>query len=339
MSQPVVAERAGGLHPVRHGGARQPLSAQVARQRGDRRRRRTRAGCDLGGFPDDHARRDDRERCPGRDRRRPRRRALDRAVGRRRIHRRIRVAASSRRLAGRPNRRSQRLRRRAGRVRPGQRSVCRRKLGRVPDRGSSRAGHRCRLADALLARLDRPHLRRAAGAPPCACRLGRRVRSRSRKRSGRRRASSSRRSAGAPSSSPTCLSGSRPRGFSCCTRTRRHAGADRSICPARSSRCVSLAALTAGFISAGAHGWAARVTLALVISGGLALGGIRPSRTDGTPTADRPGHLPERDLHDGGRDRLPVQLLSLREHLLPGRRSASGCASWTRWRRASPCFR
>ena len=32
----------------------------------------------------------------------------------------------------------------------------------------------------------------------------------------------------------------------------------------------SLAALTAGFISAGAHGWAARVTLALVISGGLA---------------------------------------------------------------------
>ena len=33
----------------------------------------------------------------------------------------------------------------------------------------------------------------------------------------------------------------------------------------------SLAALTAGFISAGAHGWAAAVTLALVISGGLAL--------------------------------------------------------------------
>ena len=33
---------------------------------------------------------------------------------------------------------------------------------------------------------------------------------------------------------------------------------------------VGLAALTAGFISAGADGWAARVTLALVISGGLA---------------------------------------------------------------------
>jgi DHA2 family methylenomycin A resistance protein-like MFS transporter len=32
----------------------------------------------------------------------------------------------------------------------------------------------------------------------------------------------------------------------------------------------SLAALTAGFISAGGHGWAAGVTLALVISGGLA---------------------------------------------------------------------
>ena len=32
----------------------------------------------------------------------------------------------------------------------------------------------------------------------------------------------------------------------------------------------SLAALTAGFINAGAQGWAARVTLALVISGGLA---------------------------------------------------------------------
>jgi DHA2 family methylenomycin A resistance protein-like MFS transporter len=32
----------------------------------------------------------------------------------------------------------------------------------------------------------------------------------------------------------------------------------------------SLAALTAGFINAGAHGWVARVTLALIISGGLA---------------------------------------------------------------------
>src|SRR5438874_2403938 len=33
---------------------------------------------------------------------------------------------------------------------------------------------------------------------------------------------------------------------------------------------LSLAALTAGFISAGAHGWAAAVTLALISSGGLA---------------------------------------------------------------------
>ena len=41
---------------------------------------------------------------------------------------------------------------------------------------------------------------------------------------------------------------------------------------------------------------------------------------DGAPTTDRPGDLPEHDLHDGGRDRLPVQLLSLRKHLLPGRR-------------------
>ena len=39
-----------------------------------------------------------------------------------------------------------------------------------------------------------------------------------------------------------------------------------------------------------------------------------------TPTTDRPGHLPEHDLHDGGRDRLPVQLLPLRKHLLPGHR-------------------
>src|SRR6478752_1575864 len=50
----------------------------------------------------------------------------------------------------------------------GERRVCGRNLGRVADRSSSRAGHRCRLVDALLARPDRPHLHRAAGASPCA---------------------------------------------------------------------------------------------------------------------------------------------------------------------------
>src|SRR5207302_1362903 len=83
----------------------------------------TRAGCDLCGFPDDHARRNER-------------------------------------------------------------SVCCPELNRVPDRSSSRAGRRCSLVDGLLARIDRPHALRAAGAPPCACRLGRGVRSESRKRTG-----------------------------------------------------------------------------------------------------------------------------------------------------------
>ena len=173
-----MAECARRLHALPHGVGGRPLRPEHTEPR-TVAASGAGVGCDLGRVLDDHARRDDRERRAAGDRCRPRRGAADRAMGRRRIHRRIRVAASSRRLVGRQQWRSHRLSRRADRVRPGQRGMRRRRLRHVPDRRASRAGHGCRLVDAELARPDHPHLRGAPGAWPGACRLGRRVRNRS----------------------------------------------------------------------------------------------------------------------------------------------------------------
>jgi DHA2 family methylenomycin A resistance protein-like MFS transporter len=80
---------------------------------------------------------------------------------------------------------------------------------------------------------------------------------------------------------------------------------------------VSLAALTGAFISAGARGWTAGVTVALGVCGLLGATAFVLVERNGARAAHRSRPVPGQDVHDRGRDRLPLQLLSVREHLLP----------------------
>ena len=100
----------------------------------------------------------------------------------------------------------------------------------------------------------------------------------------------------------------------------------------------SLAALTAGFISAGVDGWAAGFTLALVGAGGVASAAfVLLERTVRRPLIDPA-------IFRNTTFTTAVAIGSLFNFCLYGSIFClavgwSGCANWTPARRASPCFR
>jgi len=101
----------------------------------------------------------------------------------------------------------------------------------------------------------------------------------------------------------------------------------------------SLAALTAGFINAGAHGWGARVTLALVVYGGLAAAAFVLLEQSVRRPLIEPGHLPGHDLHDVRRESASCSTSVSTEPSSAWPSLWSGCEASVRSRRASPCSR
>ena len=309
-----MAECTCGRHPVQHGVGRRPLRPEHMDPGRSNRQALALAAISAGFLMITLD-----ATIAGGDRRRPRRDAVDRAIGRRRLHRHVRFAAPSRRLVGRRDWRSHGLSRRADGLRAGQRSMRRRRLRHFPDRGRVAQG----VGAAWLMPSSLALITHTFAEPQA---RGRAL------------------AVWGAMSGIGLASGPLVGGFLVASvgwraiflvnvpvglvaawvltrhadeTTRRHQPLD---LPGQLLAMFSLAALTAGFINAGAHGWTAGVTLAL---GSPESWASRHSsrREHGTPAADRPGRVPRQGVHDRGRDRLPFQLLPVREHFLPRDRS------------------
>ncbi len=194
-----------------------------------------RADRDLPGLPDDHPRRDNRQRRSGADRERPRRGRVDGAVDRQRLHPGVRGATAHGRRAGRPHRATHLVPRRPRRLRGRQRGLRGRDLVGGAHRRACGPRRWRRGVDALLAGAHRPHVSRP-----------RRPSSRARRGGVARRepawppdpssaASSLPPSAGARSSWSTCRSPPWPRNSFAVTLQKRRDTVTHLTSPARSS--------------------------------------------------------------------------------------------------------